>query len=265
MIFLPSEYLQWFSFNLFVVAHCIILRCCCFSRRYRWCRKETRQTRSSWSRIWWIWWIWCCLPRTTCSSICPICCSLCCSIRSIACTSCTIACTISSSHWYVSCRFLVFSAFQIIFNLNALIFFQFDILINWYHFWCILNAILIYHWIHFIFSSAHAPAAVVAHSTFAHHPISPLGYHAGSYGYPYGGKYSYFYENFHGDIFENSFWIFQIFSFKIRLTFSIFSFFLFYITSRLRRIPRIRSIWIRTFIISWLLWIINFALNPFKP
>lgn len=110
--------------NLFVVAHCIILRCCCFSRRYRWCRKETRQTRSSWS---WIWWVWCCLPRTTCSSICPICCpiccTICCSIRSIACTSCSITCTISSSYWYVSCRILVFSAFQIVFKLNALMFF----------------------------------------------------------------------------------------------------------------------------------------------
>lgn len=40
--------------------------------------------------------------------------------------------------------------------------------------------------IFFIVVSAHAPAAVVAHSTIAHHPISPLGYHGGI-GYPYGG------------------------------------------------------------------------------
>lgn len=47
--------------------------------------------------------------------------------------------------------------------------------------------------------SAHAPAAVVSHSTIAHHPIgASLGYHApiGAYhggygGYGYGGEYNF--------------------------------------------------------------------------
>lgn len=46
---------------------------------------------------------------------------------------------------------------------------------------------------------AHAPAAVVSHSTIAHHPIgAPLGYHAplagayhGGLGYGYGGEYNF--------------------------------------------------------------------------
>lgn len=38
---IATEFFFQFSLQL---AHCIVLRCCCFGCRYRWCWKETRQT-----------------------------------------------------------------------------------------------------------------------------------------------------------------------------------------------------------------------------